>query len=105
MRVAGHKRVGILPESEETLIGAFGFAMSPDAAYALPSCRCARVPRQIGQHDSAMIENFLEFRCGLRAPPCFQVRLTAHVGGLESSETCSPSRDESRLCRLKPAPR
>jgi hypothetical protein len=36
--------VGVLPEREEPSYALFALALSPDKAYALPRCTCARAP-------------------------------------------------------------
>jgi hypothetical protein len=67
----GQLRVGILPQSEEVLIGAPGFgSVTPDNV-----CTARLQVRQgadrIGQDDAAVIEDFLKFhRCFLAACRC-----------------------------------
>src|SRR5262249_7219020 len=77
---------GILPNGQEILISTPGFD-----PVCLNNVRSAQLQvRQgayrIGEHDAAVIEDLLKFRGGLLATSCCKVRLTAHIGSIESSE-------------------
>ena len=80
-------RVRIFPERKEILIGGFRFGLIARQRVGpaeLHVCKCAN---GIAEHDTPMIENFLEFRNGLDALMCDQIGQATDIGGVETTRS------------------
>src|SRR5262249_37397041 len=78
--------VGIVPNGQESLIGTP--ALDPVACNNVRSAQLhvRQSAYGIGEHDAAVIKDFLKFRRGFLTTSCCKVGLTAHVNGIEPSE-------------------
>src|SRR5262252_8555478 len=75
----GNVGVRVFPEREEILIGGLrlrGVAIDGIRAAKLKMRQC---PKHIVCYDSAVIDDVLEFGCGLWSIPCLQIGFSSHV--------------------------
>src|SRR5437867_2207992 len=68
------------------LIGVFGLGRVARGNVCPTQLQVRQGAYRIGGNDASMVENFLEFRRGLLATPCREVRHAAHIGGIESAK-------------------
>src|SRR5258708_35179919 len=88
--------VGVSPEREKVLVACFRFDLVSHKMICPAQLHVGQSAYGIGIDDSAMIENFLEFRHGFPAPPCCEVRLAAHIRRIDASEVGKECRARQR---------
>ena len=79
-------RVGVPPETQELLIGAFGLNPVARDSVCSAQLQVCQGAYRIGVNDAPVIEDFLKFRRGLVAAPCAKICLTADIRRIAASE-------------------
>ena len=82
--------VGVFPEREEILIGSLGFSGVALHGIGSADLEMRECPDGFVEHNSAMVEDFLELGSGFVALMRGQIGFATHVDGIEVGG-CRPS--------------
>ena len=79
--------VRVFPEREELLVGRLGLDLVSRQNERSAQLQVRQCADGIAEHDSSVVDNFLEFPCGFRPLMCRQIGSATDIGRVEVTGT------------------